>query len=419
MPNKNSVVHINDINKIKLFIQSRSSDMYKYMEESSSEFSLWSKTLFHSDLTGRGKREGNKQPLKKNYLYYLSVKEMETILKRSKKPFASAKQSNIGMPAEFYDDLGINKLERRHGQQTTRHDHIKLNDSINVMLVNDTVSYFKQNYTEKVLRKLNKYDSNAESIFCDRNDITLNTESSFTEIQLTEAIHGLGTSSDKEFHKLRLSMFLNDTIIFLIEHCTNRNNLFILLEKNPKFYTLAGETNSAWEKYLSTQRFQEESAIRSLSGPTPAEDEKTRNMQSAWKNMLAKEMMAYTTEEGKVFCPFTGVDADFNNFSMLFIASHIKRHEHCVNNKESYNINNGLLLSANADALFDKHMITIGENKELVFSFLLKTNYELRNKLLLNQPIFKMILNDERMKNIEEHRKIFYEKEEERKKLGR
>ena len=51
---------------------------------------------------------------------------------------------------------------------------------------------------------------------------------------MTEAIHGLGTADDEEFHKLRLSMFLNDTIIFLIEHCEERNKLFIMLEKKDK-----------------------------------------------------------------------------------------------------------------------------------------------------------------------------------------
>ena len=94
MPNNGSIIHTKDINQIKSFIQSRSSDMYKYIEESPYEFSLWSKTLFHSDIVGRGKRLGSRQPLSKNYLYYLSVKEMETIQEHSENQFASAKQSN-------------------------------------------------------------------------------------------------------------------------------------------------------------------------------------------------------------------------------------------------------------------------------------------------------------------------------------
>ena len=177
-------------------------------------------------------------------------------------------------------------------------------------------------------------------------------------------------------------------------------------------------SDSAWEKYIATQRRQEVAEIKGKQQLDAAEDEKSRRLQSAWKDKLAKEMMTFTTEEGKVFCPFTGIGADFNAFSMLFVASHIKRHADCASDKESFDVNNGLLLSANADALFDKYMITVNEDKELVFSFLLETDYVLRNKLLLNQPLFQLVLNDERMKNLEEHRKIFYQKEEERKKTA-
>jgi hypothetical protein len=413
MPNKNATIFVEDKNQIESFVQSRSESMYEYMEKSPSKFTLWYKTLMHSDLTNRGKRNGSREGFEKNYLYYLSVDEMERIQAQfPDKPFESAKQSNIGMPAAFYVDLGIPRLERRKGKQETQHEHVLVNDYSEVMLVNDTLTYFNQDYTGRVLKRLNKY----ARLFCSKNDISLDKESPFTEIRLTEAIHGLGTADDEEFHKLRLSMFLNDTVIFLIEHKEEKNNLFIMLEKNPRFFTLVGEADSAWEKYLTTQRRQEIAEIKGTTKLDAADDEKSRKLQSAWKEKLAKEMMTYTTEEGKVFCPFTGISADFHAFSMLFVASHIKRHCDCENDKESFDLNNGLLLSANADALFDKYMITINEDKELVFSFLLESDYVLRNKLLLNQPVFQLVLNDERMKKLEEHRRIFFEKEEERKK---
>lgn len=415
MPNKNTTIFIEDEQQIEAFIQSRSATMLEYMKKASSHFTLWYKTLTHSDITNRGKRNGAKEGLEKNYLYYLSVEEMEKIQKQfPDKPFESAKQSNIGLPAHFYEDLGVPRLERRKGKQETQHKHILLNDYVDVMIVNDTVEYFKQEYTGRVLKRLNKY----ARLFCSNNDISLNENADFTDIKVTEAIHGLGTADDEQFHKLRLSMFLNDTMIFLIEHSENRNRLFILLEKNPRFFILAGVADVAWEKYIVTQRRQE---IADIKGKTPldaAEDEKSRKLQSAWKDKLAKEMMTYTTDEGKVFCPFTGISADFTSFSMLFVASHIKRHSDCSSDKESFDVNNGLLLSANADALFDKYMITINEDKELVFSFLLENDYVLRNKLLLNQPVFQLVLNDERMRNLEEHRKIFFQKEEERKKFN-
>jgi predicted restriction endonuclease len=78
---------------------------------------------------------------------------------------------------------------------------------------------------------------------------------------------------------------------------------------------------------------------------------------------------------------------------------------------EAYDINNGLLLCANADALFDKHLITIDENKNIIFSFLLEHNAKLRSELKLNNEIFTTILNDDRMKYIKIHREVFKQKE--------
>ncbi|EJB32395.1 hypothetical protein [Helicobacter pylori] len=73
------------------------------------------------------------------------------------------------------------------------------------------------------------------------------------------------------------------------------------------------------------------------------------------------------------------------------------------------------MLIANADALFDKHFITIDENKQLKFSYLLENNHKLKSQLNLNNGIFKDILNDRRMQYLAYHRKIFEEKEQERK----
>lgn len=414
MSNKNLTIFLDNKTQIESFIQSRSPSMYKYVVSSKSHFTLWHKTLSHSDITGRGKRNGAKEGLERNLLYYLSVEEMEKIqLQFPDKLFESAKQSNIGLPAQFYSDLGVPRLRRRRGKQETQHTHIILNDYVDILLVNDTMEYFNQEYTKCVLKKLNKYDR----LFSSKSDVFLNKESPFTDIQITQAIHGLGTSEDKEFHKLRLTMFLNDTIMFLIEHTKEKNKLFIMLEKNPRFFTLVGIADKAWQQYVEIHRRQEVARIEGKQVLRAEVDQKSRKLQSMWKSKLAKEMMTYTTEEGRVFCPFTGVSADFSTFSMLFVASHIKRHADCYNDRESFDINNGLLLSANADALFDKYMITISNTKELIFSFLLETDYSLRNNLLLNQPIFQLVLNEDRMKNLEEHRAKFYKKEEERKKL--
>ena len=192
--------------------------------------------------------------------------------------------------------------------------------------------------------------------------------------------------------------------------------MFVMLDKNPRFYTLAGVNNTAWENYLKTKRSQEEARITAKT-TLDIEDEKNRNKQSKWKVLLANEMMNYTTHEGEVFCPFTQISGNFEAVPMLFIASHIKRFSDS-DCDEAFDINNGLLLCANADALFDKHMITVDENKKLIFSFLIDNDYMLKQKLLLNQPIFEIVLNEKRMEYMKDHREIFFKKEQERKRMS-
>lgn len=408
---ENKTLFLDDKNEILEYIEDKSLSMYEYIEKSDNKFSLWIKNICHSDLINKGKRNGSDKGIEDNLLYYLSVAEMNDIQKQNpNKVFESAKQSNIGLPKKFYEDLGIERLKRRNGKQKEQHQHICLNDFVNVLLVNDTLKYFEKKYTIKVLEKLKKEIKKFENI----KKIELNN-SIFTDIKLSQAIHGLGISDDKEFSNLRMNIFLNDTLLFLIEHKNNeRKNLFVLFNKNPKFFSLVGITDESWVKYLETANRQAKNKIRSQNDNIAEEDEKSRKYQNSWKIKLAEEMKNYSITEGEVFCPLTMLRANFENFKMLFVASHIKRHADCKNNQESFDIDNGLLLSPNADALFDKYMITITENKEIKFSYLLENDAILKNTLLLNQPIFKIILNEKRMENLKYHREKFYELEEKR-----
>ena len=128
-------------------------------------------------------------------------------------------------------------------------------------------------------------------------------------------------------------------------------------------------------------------------------------------------MMAYTNADNIVFCPLTYIAANFNNLGPLFVASHIKAFsDPNTSDNEKYDINNGLLLSANADALFDKHLISIDQNKNVVFSFLFDLeNASIKQQLLLQQPIFKTVFNDSRMTYLNYHYNLFLELEQKRK----
>ena len=399
-------VIITEPDKIIEYLEGKSDSIVKMIQNNiACNYVLFQKYLSHSDLIAAGKRLGKDQSVEKNYLYYLTNEAMHEMEKHQE--MESAKQSNIGMASEFFDALNAPKLERRDGAQTTEHEHPSLNDYADVYLVNDTLKYFDINYTKLVFEKLNKeVNWNYEKY-----KVKL-TDTEFTPIQISYAIHGLGIEENEEFHKLRRSMFKGDSFMCLIKQdiTNDKYELYILLEKNPIFFTIIGEGNKAWEKYLTLKNIKDLQKLVRQDQLTKEDSEKSRSLQGKWKDMLAAEMMNYTSSENEVFCPFTYISADYSNLKTLFRASHIKEFAKC-DLDETYDINNGLLLCANADALFDKHLISVDKNKNIIFSFCLKQDAKLLQMLHLNSGIFDTILNEKRMEYLKEHRRIFEEKE--------
>lgn len=291
---------------------------------------------------------------------------------------------------------------------------------MNVFVVNKNLHYFTSYYTKLVFDKLEKKISKTAKKNWDFDNLDLALSNNlFTPITLHCAVHGLGVSADADFHKLRHHLFKGDTFILLAElKESGENNLFILLEKNPIFFSIIGESNKEYEKYQLQlrKRLVDKTIIKENIADETEIEEVTRQQQAAWRRMLANEMMGYTQIDNQVFCPFTYITADYENLGALFIASHIKGFKDPnTENDEKYDINNGLLLCANADALFDKHLITINDKKELVFSFLLDNDIKLKSNLLLLQPIFKPILNEKRMAYLKYHREVFEKLEKVRK----
>ena len=375
---------------------------------------MFYKYITHSDLTTSGKAtKPNK--LYKNLLYYIDMDEMKQIEVGTQRPFQTAHQSNIGLSLKVYDKLGIPR-PREVDNENNNHQY-NLNDYANVYIEKNNVKYFVSKYTTRVFDKLNKtYNKNDWS--SRKIDIEIEESfNSFQEIGLHCAVHGIGMKIDDDFHKLRHNLFKGDGLVFLCELRNNQKpNVFILFEKNPIFYNLIGEINSSYLKY---QQMIQRKTLIALSTPSfevdEEADEVTRSLQSSWRDTLAKEMMGYTQFDRQVMCPFTYIQADYDNLGTLYRASHIKGFKDPnTTNDEKYDINNGLLLCSNADSLFDKHLITVGENKELIFSYLLDGNQILKQQLLLTTPIFKAVLNDERMKYLSYHRNKFYELEHER-----
>lgn len=401
--------------RIDNFLMSSNQEMYEYVtkEHPNSHYVLFYKYLTHSDLPTFGKAL-SKNKHDKNLLYYITQDDMKKVEEQTKKPFQTAKQSNIGITVDFYEKVGL--------PNPREVDPYSVNDYLEVELVNSSMEYFTSQYTQNVFNKLGKKPTNRNHWNFDSLDLTL-SRGRFTSIDLHVAVHGIGMSQDKEFHKLRHHMFKSDTLILLAELSpdkSKRDKLFIIVEKNPAFYTVLGLANNKFKKYLDeirkTRHLQATKKDNAVNvEDLEVEDEVTRAQQNAWRTMLAKEMMGYTQEDSQVFCPFTYVTANFENLGALFVASHIKGFKDSnTTNEEKYDINNGLLLCANADALFDKHLISINSEKNLVFSFLMDNDIQLKSKLLLMQPIFLPILNEKRMEYLAYHKKVFDNLEEER-----
>lgn len=406
---------IEEREQISDFIGQISSDMDEYISErKKSKFVMFYKYLTHSDLATFGKAlKVNSHA--DNLLYYLTVDDMLKIEENTEKPFQTAKQSCISLSESFYDKIGL--------PNPRKVSPYLINDYMNVKIVNSSVKYFSSEYTKHIFDKLNKniLQTKKRTWKFDKIDINL-AEGKFTEILLHVAVHGIGKEESTEFHKLRHHMFKGDTFILLYEENTDANekNLFIILEKNPIFFNIIGESNAeftAYQERVRSRIISDISRKENAVSNEKIEEEVTRQQQSAWRKMLANEMMAYTQNPNSVFCPFTYITADFESLGTLFVASHIKSFKDPnTTNEEKYDINNGLLLVSNADALFDKHLISVNENQEIEFSFLLDADIRLKTQLLLMSPIFKPILNEKRMKYLEYHYKKFKELEEKRKK---
>lgn len=413
MPRGNNIITATDKTSILEYVSTVSESVANIIRQDEENglgdrcnYLLIKKNITHSDVITAGK--GNEHTgVARNYLYYVTVEEMQELERLENDTFIrTAHQSNICMPQAFYDFLGIPRIQRRSGPQTTQHEHPVVNRYADVYLANDSLKYFNIDYTKEVFDKLGKTtDWNYEDFKVNLHD------GLFTSIQLSVAVHGIGAQDDEVFHKLRRSIFRGDNLVLLLRKIDGEKTLYIMLEKNPKFYTIIGEGNSSWEKYLShnNKNYLFE-LLKNAFQRTRDDEVKTRKYQSQWRQMLAREMMNYTPNDDEVFCPLTYIAADYTKAGALFRASHIKEYASCTLD-EAFDINNGILMIANADALFDKHLITIEDDGSIRYSFLLQDNANLIQQIRLNEKVFKAILNPDRQRYLAYHRQVFEEKE--------
>ena len=409
----NTFKKIYNKNDIIEFLEGRSQSMANYVKNAiNSNFLLIYKMLTHSDLPTFAKRTKN-EGTSDNLLYYATTREMDE--ENKIKVIETAHQSNIGLNNDFFNFLNIPNPRVLVSQKQGPDDFKKLNDYCNVYLVNDCAKYFNWGTTVQVFDKLGKKFNNKKEY---SNPSTLKlilNQGDFTPIEISIAVHGIGIKRDTQFNILRHFMFKSDTFAVLLESNKTdifniQKNVFIMPIRNQLFFNILDIHNKAYSDYMNKLLQQKEN--KGISVQT--ENDIERQFQNRWRNALAEEMMAYTTEDDTVFCPISLLKANFKYVGTIYRASHIKEYKDC-SNEEKYDLNNGLLLSANADALFDKHYITISEDKKLLYSFLIDKDPFFKSQLRFEENIFSPILNDKRMKYLEIHRKIFFAEEEKRK----
>jgi putative restriction endonuclease len=136
------------------------------------------------------------------------------------------------------------------------------------------------------------------------------------------------------------------------EFYTNQEELVFLSEK-----ILAEKENSTIENKYQDLLFD----IKDLKGETVTREVKTRVNQSVFRQMV---LANYTTK-----CAITGIDVP-----ELLFASHIVPWS--VNEKERLNPENGICLSPLYDKAFDKGLIGINSNYEILISTTLKKKKE-------------------------------------------
>lgn len=344
--------------------------------------------------------------IEKNILFYNSRQDMfkfEKSNKKTKKFFLQTKQGNIYLPLEFYQFLDM--------KDPKEYDYVKHaprfifdENHYDVYLVRKSLDeYFSCDKTNECLKKLGKPNNFSKDW---KSDDLSNKD--YQRIELSIGVHGIGSKRDEVFHTLRGIIFARDKMIVVCrkrKDSTGKYEIYIMFFRNPKFYQLMGIGVKAYSKLF-------------FKDDMDAKDEENRNGQAKWRDMLA-EFDVSEEDSDVIICPISGLEVEHPKEATILRASHIKEYSKCKNNngkinvEEAYDINNGLLISADADALFDKHMITINPNNgDIIYSKLISK--DLIKQLKFNEKIDNRYLSTERIKYLNIHFDRFNELEKNR-----
>lgn len=370
------------------------------------EYMYVDKLLTYADVPSFGKHKANssdkegtrvysKENLQKraqaNYLFYYKEEQIIRIEKKQRPHFfCETKQSNITLPIAFYQFIGTKNAKSTDLSESR----------FTVLLVNNCISgAFDEDSTNELFSKLNRPKMAKK--------IEISNADEYTEIPLSTGVHGIGTSKDKFFHSLRGNVFAKDKLSILVEKKEQQCTIYIMFYRNPRYYQLRHMAIPVCVADSFTE-IEEEKYVESRTG------------QKRWRNALAE--LALIREDGTetdyVICPFSMIEVRYPSEETLLRASHIKAYAKCRNSNgidesEAYDPDNGFLVTANVDALFDKYFLSVNPtNNKIVKSKQLSK--ELIEALHIQDKISPEYVNERKKKYLKEHYDEFIRREEKR-----
>lgn len=326
-----------------------------------------------------------------NIGFYTTAEEMIAFEKKHKTKkifFNQTKQNSIYVPSAFYSFFSIPDATK-HQTDPTFGQYLIEDYDVETYLYNESISnYFDKELTEKTYKALNR-DKNAVLLSLDKGP--------FTKTSLHITPHGLGTTEDGQFESLRQNVFAKDKIIVLCVKVGTEKKIYISFFRNPKFFIL----NNLFNKDYVLARYSEEK--NSKNG------EEGRIGQSKWRDELAELSIGLqNSDDYYVKCPFTGTKVKYPEESAFLRASHIKAFAKCknsdgkINIEEAYDINNGFLVIADVDALFDKYLLSVNPQTGEICKSPVLTNEVVAHLKLKNK------IDDPQFKNKEKYLEIHY-----------
>ena len=407
---KSNYVLVDDYNDILMYLDYNSNTLFDFVKENNTgnRFLLLRKYLTHSDIINKGKPTRSQQSRlseidyrRKFILYYDSLDEL---MEYEKLPTAA--QSNIGMPDVFYKILNIPHYEENGSVK------YEIDNTWAKFIPKDTKKYFNFEEFTNIQIYNNKNEYQQQTINIMKNfpfsEFEIEEDDKYYKLdKLTIAAHGLGVETDLLLNYFRTLAFKGDVINILFDKVNK--SMYLFFERNEKYFEIKSKVDNLpisppiWKEYseedkksitlllfsldrvesVINEEISEElstevnysTLVNDVLNDYFAEYNKTierilasgekpkyRWYQRKWREVLIKLDEVAFHSKGYAFCAISGLKGKYEKLGRFFIASHIKPYSDCIAEADyqaAFDPHNGLILSANVDALFDQHLISI------------------------------------------------------------